>query len=542
MESNKRKAEESKNEDTSEIKYDFVCDINSCSLIFDSQGQLNFHRLTHKNSNNEYKCDFCEFTHKIAIIIQTHTKTHTFVNSFICEINGCVLAFDSHNRLHNHRVTHRNSDNEYKCDFCEYKNKRASLIINHRKTHTGENLFICSHCEKYYVSKNGLSTHLLTHDTTIVRIPNYLCDFGKCTFAAFFPSQLAKHKISHSDAYEFQCIIGNCKAKFKRKDSLVFHIDSIHNNVVHTCQETNCGKKYKSQYGLNRHIDIIHLKIRYECDECDSTFTRIDHVEVHKLAIHIGEKRFKCTHCYFATNKKSALKRHIDVHEKQQFYQFPCHMQDGGTQQFSEGDVPCHIRCKTQLDLEYHIERNHTQEGLGSKYESETKLANFLKSKDIEFTRDRENFINFTSCSNIEANKKSARPDFYLICKSVELKCIFFIENDEFGHRQSACDFQRLYNIVISLRQKSDEMLPIVFVRFNPHHYQLEGVYHNMSLKDGHEKLYNVIQCITPEHLKHDINLVYINYDHTDGKLDVFNEDEINDYADLFEKYVILDV
>jgi hypothetical protein len=102
--------------------------------------------------------------------------------------------------------------------------------------------------------------------------------------------------------------------------------------------------------------------------------------------------------------------------------------------------------------------------------------------------------------------------------------------------------FQRLYNIVIALREDSKEIIPIVFLRFNPHHFQRNGIYYSMSLNDGHEKLYKVIQSITCEQLVHDINLIYVNYDRTNDKLDVFNEAKIGDYAEFFEKYVILDV
>ncbi len=492
------------------------------------------------------------------------------IYDFECDINGCTQSFKFRVQLKWHRAEHRNENNEYNCDLCPYKSKHARSIQNHRRTHTLERPFMCDVCGKSYISKLSLLCHMLIHNDDSKK---YICNFEGCTYAAVIPSLLKRHHISHleekpfkciengctssfpdkcslirhqilhSFAYPYKCVINDCEYKFKYNESLQLHINNIHRGIMFECQELNCGKKYKLQCSLYRHMNEFHLKTEeYKCDECDQTFVRTTSLEQHRSTIHLGEKRYKCDHCRFVTNYKDYLKIHTALHEKQQFYQFPCPMQDGGTQEYSQGDVSCSTRCNTQLDLEYHIERNHTPIGLGNKYESETKLSDFLKQKGIEFTRDRQNTINFTNCSNIEANKKSARPDFYLICKSVELKCVFFLENDEFAHRQSACDFQRLYNIIISLRQESNEMLPIVFLRFNPHHFKLDGVYHNMSLKDGHEKLYKVIQSITPEHLKHDINLVYINYDHTDGRLDVFNEDEINDYADLFEKYIILDV
>ena len=70
----------------------------------------------------------------------------------------------------------------------------------------------------------------------------------------------------------------------------------------------------------------------------------------------------------------------MNRHEEQRNYEFKCPMQHGGTQQWVAGDIHCTTRCRTAIHLDYHLERNHTVEGIGSKLGSETRLADFSDS------------------------------------------------------------------------------------------------------------------------------------------------------------------
>ncbi len=196
--------------------------------------------------------------------------------------------------------------------------------------------------------------------------------------------------------------------------------------------------------------------------------------------------------------------------------------------------------------MDYHIARNHTLDGIGAKFESETKLASFLTLNEISFDRDWINFITFLNCKNIEGKKMFARPDFYLHAKSIELNAIVFVGNDEFQHRQYKCDFQRLWNIVHALQQNLEfKDTPIVYIRMNPHFYQIGEKYFDPPLTQVHEKLLHTLNSLTKRDIKHHVNLIYINYSRlANGELCVFLKDktEPNDYADLYNNCVILSV
>jgi uncharacterized Zn-finger protein len=389
----------------------FLCGINNCESVFDLRHELTKHFKEHKDSNNKFVCNYkdCIFTTVNHKSMQFHTITHSIEDTFVCGIINCQETFGSLDMLHKHRDTHK-IDGKYICDICNYSTTDAYHFQIHRITHLEIRPFKCDDCDSTFASQNLLDIH-----TPI-----------------------------HAGARKFVCKVEICKASFKSSSSLAHHKQFKHSDFKGFKCPT-CNNYFLTKSTLDRHINSQHAKEKtiFKCEECDQQYPRKDSLVQH-IRDHHEAKRFKCDHCSFASNRLGNLGSHIETHERHKSYTFVCDMQDGGTQKCSLSDIPCTIRCKTQLDLEYHIERNHTFEGLKNKFESETKLASFLKSKNINFTRDHENTIRFTTCKNIDPTKKSARPDFYLICKSAELGCYFIVENDEFAHRRNSCDFSTI--------------------------------------------------------------------------------------------------
>ena len=230
----------------------------------------------------------------------------------------------------------------------------------------------------------------------------------------------------------------------------------------------------------------------------------------------------------------------MQMHEVQKAYPIECKMQDCGTQLWQAKDRQCTVRTKTERDMEMHIGRNHTVEGIGRKFQSETQLAKFLDARGIAYDRDWTNAIKFKGCENIEGGKSSARPDFYLPEESARLNAVVLIGNDEHGHRQYACDLQRLWNLCNALEQDEHfRGVPILYIRFNPHHYTRDGIYYSHSLKVGHELVLSTLHSI--QSVRPGVNLVYIHYDHIGSQLNVFNTDD-NDFAKIYEDCILLDI
>jgi len=140
--------------------------------------------------------------------------------------------------------------------------------------------------------------------------------------------------------------------------------------------------------------------------------------------------------------------------------------------------------------------------------------------------------------------KQFARPDFFLFEFCAKLGAVVIIGNDEWQHRRQACDFQRVWNIAQALEQTEEfKGVPILYIRFNPHGYWRDGVYFSPKLKDCHQVLWNVLNTLTPNDIKNKtgVNLVFVHYDQTDGRVDVFSkaEEEQNDFALLYESCVV---
>ena len=202
------------------------------------------------------------------------------------------------------------------------------------------------------------------------------------------------------------------------------------------------------------------------------------------------------------------------------------------------------MRCSTARDLDYHTQRHHTEEGLAAKFESETKLAQFLQTKGVAFDRDWTNRLDFKRCSQmqVEGGALSARPDFFLPTLSAELGAQVLLGNDEFAHRRYPCDLQRVFNIGNALQNSPGcRDVPLLYVRFNPHFFYRDAVLHDRPLAESHRLLWKVLQTLKNYKLQPGVNLLFIQYDTCDGELELFSgpESEGNDFAKILRECVL---
>jgi len=508
-----------------------------------------------------YRCEKCNKTFRNKQNLKKHQRIHVVEKAYTCE--ECGKKFALHDYLKLHSLVHTQIK-LHVCNQCEKKFTLSCNLIVHKRIHTGEKNFECNQCEKRFATKEGLKIHKLAihdeiknfecdqcnlkcsskgnltqHKRTHSGDKPYVCD--QCENSFGHSSALKRHKRTHSGQKPFSCEI--CEKRFTTRDGVQKHKMFVHNTEKNfKCDE--CEAKFVDCSHLKRHKRHCHSDEKnYVCDQCGAKFKDNDVLKLHKRT-HSNEKPYTCSHCAHSFNFCSNWRRHEKIHEIQSSYAIECIMQDFGTQPWTQDNgIKCVIRTKTQLDMEYHIQRNHTTEGLGRKLQSETRLAQFLTSKGQDFDRDWLNRISFKGCKNIEGGACSARPDAFLPSQSVRLRAIVLIGNDEFAHRQYQCDFQRVFNIANALEQTLEfKGVPLLYIRFNPHYYRKNDVYYDPPLNVSHEKLWELILNLSPEDIKSGINLIYVNYDTTNNQLDVFNQkDEVesNDFAKLYQSCVI---
>ncbi|XP_026313669.1 zinc finger protein 239-like [Hyposmocoma kahamanoa] len=197
----------------------------------------------------------------------------------------------------------------YTCDICNKCFVRKWVLQTHIMVHTGDKPHRCDHCNKSFASKYNFNTHL--------RI--------------------------HTGEKPYQCDI--CNERFVRKGNL-----KTHNIIVHTGEKRykcdHCNKGFSSKYNCNKHLRIHTREKSCKCHICNECFIRKGdlktHIMVHTgpfvifamnvllekgisklIMVHSGEKPYKCVICKKCFISEYYLKRHIvtndtkcDLHNK----------------------------------------------------------------------------------------------------------------------------------------------------------------------------------------------------------------------------------
>ena len=170
--------------------------------------------------------------------------------------------------------------------------------------------------------------------------------------------------------------------------------------------------------------------------------------------------------------------------------------------------LPCLVQHATLESLIDHIKKYHTLDTNGClhKYKSESRLSDFLINNNVVFTRDRDNNIEFC-----DQDGTRAWLDFVLYEIGNSIDSIVILENDENQHRNNGgCDLARTHRIYISLNTDK----PIIFIRFNPHKYTIDGTTYILSIKEKHIRLLRFLKNLTKPPQGTIMEIYYIDYDY----------------------------
>lgn len=308
-----------------------------------------------------------------------------------------------------------------------------------------------------------------TLDGFIKSAPKWKCVFcSKCFVSKL---TLATHHQSHEAV---KCDL--CPAIFVSNQDLTQHKE------LHVCLTQEPAAK----------------RTKWMCEQCSNvSFASKDNLRRHMLAQHA----LCCAHCNVACSSVESRKDHEALHLNTEYgFHVTCDQ--------------CDICCVSRSHLDFHVQKHHR----AAPSDSEEALASFFQSRGIVFTRNWSNRIRLP----LDCTTTSARPDFYLHTLSKAKNISIFVDNDENQHKRYTNEWDRLRGIEAALLQiEETKNMPIVFVRFNPGPYVVDGATRQSSMEQAHERLLETINNLQTSRLTKGINLIFMFYDTTQGQLNI---------------------
>ncbi|XP_056642311.1 histone H4 transcription factor isoform X1 [Diorhabda sublineata] len=198
------------------------CCWNACNTKYATQTKLADHLKTHTkekimgcaNCNRLFsnKTKFCDHRKR------QKTQLSTALQTYQC--SQCVKLFPTERLLRDHMRSHVN---HYKCTMCDMTCSKPSVLAKHiRFKHIDFKPYRCPNCDKRFVEKYNLNTHLKIHEEENP-LKCYLCEF-ECRSKVGMDNHCVKMHDSVGSVYECHC----CKKRYKRGTYLTTHLTEYH--------------------------------------------------------------------------------------------------------------------------------------------------------------------------------------------------------------------------------------------------------------------------------------------------------------------------
>jgi hypothetical protein len=334
----------------------------------------------------------------------------------------------------------------------------------------------------------------------------FKCDFEGCNYSSNNITHLKNHTSIHTSIKSYKCSYDNCIFSSKQLSSLNRHIKIHKNEKSYRCDYTNCNYTCNQNSSLLSH-KLIHSNTRnYKCNFMNCSYSSKTNRDLlkHKI-IHTTSKPYYCnfTNCNYKTNQNSSLTVHKRIHNNERPYN--C-------------DFPnCQYTSNTSSHLTKHKKCMHTEEGQRRQKKSENFTFSYLE-KYIEIKREHQ--VDF-SCNG----GTFCRLDGLSLHKNKKGQAFIIAhENDEDQHKGYiiSCDTRRMTEVRSVFLQDGND-IPLVFIRYNPDAFRIDGDLQKIKKKDRLKRYVELVKEL--EESEEDMMLLtiyYMYYDLNGYKLKIF--------------------
>jgi hypothetical protein len=302
----------------------------------------------------------------------------------------------------------------------------------------------------------------------------YKCDFNGCTSQFSTSDSLATHKKTHIDEKPYKCDFDGCNSEFKTSFILLRHKKAHTGEKPYKCDFNGCNVECSLSHHLVRHKRTHTGENPYKCefDGCNSQFKSSSELSIHNR-IHTGDKPYKC-----------------DL----------------------EG---CNAEFAQSSGLTSHKKSIHTEEGKRRQKKSEHNTFSYLE-EHIKIKREHQvdfscNGGTFCRLDGLSLHKNKNGQGF-----------IIAHENDEQQHEgyPISCDARRMIEVKSAFIQEGNYM-PLVFLRFNPDAFRIDGQIQKIKKKDRLKRYVELVKELENSEDLMPFTVYYLYYDITDNKLNI---------------------